>query len=68
MAKNSLRYGERNWDRPLELVLDEVNYKNALRDITAEPLTFAYSCLYRARQLWSPLPSKLTAGERKSIA
>ncbi len=51
------------YDPPLEILVDEGAYKQAWSTISARPGMFAYSCLYRACQLWSPLPSKLTADE-----
>jgi len=50
-------------DPPYEIVVDEGGYKQAWSTITARPGMFAYSCLYRVGQLWSPLPNKLTADE-----
>ncbi|MGI8980806.1 MAG: glycosyltransferase family 39 protein [Pirellulaceae bacterium] len=49
--------------RTLETSVDNICYRLARAEISAQPLMFAYSCLYRACQLWSPLPSKLTADE-----
>jgi hypothetical protein len=49
--------------RSYEEILDGLLYEAAFRDITAQPIVFAYSCLYRVAQLWSPLPHKLTADE-----
>ena len=50
-----------------ELETDAVRYERALTAIEFttqdEPLLFVYSCLYRLRQLWSPLPHRLTADE-----
>ena len=34
-----------------------------MQTIKARPAMFAYSCLYRVGQLWSPLPHKLTTDE-----
>ncbi|MFN0020503.1 MAG: glycosyltransferase family 39 protein [Pirellulaceae bacterium] len=43
--------------------LDANDYRGARREIASNPVMFAYSCLYRVAQLWSPLPHKLTADE-----
>jgi len=49
---------------PEEIVSDDFAYRLARRDINDAPkYVFAYSCLYRIAQLWSPLPHKLTADE-----
>lgn len=50
-------------DGPYEILVDEGGYKLAWKTIAARPGMFAYSCLYRLGQLWSPLPNKLTADE-----
>ncbi|HZL88487.1 MAG TPA: hypothetical protein VFB96_08965 [Pirellulaceae bacterium] len=42
---------------------DRYCYEQAWLAIKANPTDFFYSCLYRLRQLWSPLPHQLTADE-----
>lgn len=49
--------------RPPELWLDDRQYQSASEAIKQHPRFFFYSCLYRLRQLWSPLPHQLTADE-----
>ena len=61
-------YNSKNWKRPYELVIDDVLYDAAIGDLSSNPLMFAYSCLYRISQLWSPLPHKLMADESGSRA
>jgi hypothetical protein len=65
------------WQRPkrtnaayplqAEIGLDESCYEQSIGEIFRYPENFpnmfAYSCLYRISQLWSPLPHKLTADE-----
>ncbi|HUE72228.1 MAG TPA: hypothetical protein VMP01_15195 [Pirellulaceae bacterium] len=46
-----------------EILIDKAAYFEANRVIRDRPAVFAYSCLYRLRQLWSPLPHRLTADE-----
>lgn len=48
---------------PVEVASDQRRYGLAKQTIKTLPLSFAYSCLYRITQLWSPLPHKLTADE-----
>ncbi len=55
-------------DRPYEVIFDQLAYEGANRSISAHPILFAYSCLYRTAQLWSPLPHKLTAHESRKRA
>jgi hypothetical protein len=48
--------------------VDELGYSNntyqfAFETIHRRPLSFTRACLYRLRQLWSPLPHKLTKDE-----
>lgn len=46
-----------------ETFWDDWNYQRAKATIRERPVDFFLACLYRARQLWSPLPYQLTAGE-----
>jgi hypothetical protein len=46
-----------------ELVIDEVQSEQAWKEIWQDPTGFARAAAYRVRQLWSPLPYKLTADE-----
>ena len=46
-----------------EPAVDRRSYEIAWREIDRRPSSFRRSCLYRIRQLWSPLPNKLTADE-----
>jgi 4-amino-4-deoxy-L-arabinose transferase-like glycosyltransferase len=46
-----------------EQALDAMNYRIAGRIIRQHPAIFTRACLYRLRQLWSPLPHKLTTDE-----
>jgi hypothetical protein len=46
-----------------ELSQDAQCYQQASAIIHRRPASFARACLYRIRQLWSPLPNKLTADE-----
>jgi len=46
-----------------ELELDKACYEFATDAISDEFDSFVRACLYRLRQLWSPLPHKLTADE-----
>jgi Dolichyl-phosphate-mannose-protein mannosyltransferase len=56
-----------NWTpEQLELLTDDEYYSMARSAIRKERASFFYSCLYRLRQLWSPLPHKLTADESLS--
>ena len=65
--RNSLLLGLReNSDkasRPMEMIEDRFRYDLAMKAIRADPGAFALACLYRVRQLWSPLPYKLTEVE-----
>jgi hypothetical protein len=47
----------------VEISTDRRHYERAMQTIKARPVMFAYSCLYRVAQFWSPLPNKLTADE-----
>ncbi|MCI0357905.1 MAG: hypothetical protein L0211_05375, partial [Planctomycetaceae bacterium] len=46
-----------------ELRNDRFHFDLAFESIDRDPESFALACLYRIRQLWSPLPHKLTADE-----
>ncbi len=46
-----------------EISQDALAYQSAQEVIHKRPGVFAYSCLYRAAQLWSPLPQRLTNDE-----
>jgi hypothetical protein len=46
-----------------EMTREELQYRRAFDIIELHPSQFAYACLYRLRQLWSPLPHQLTADE-----
>jgi hypothetical protein len=46
-----------------DILIDKAAYFEARQVIRERPAMFAYSCLYRLRQLWSPLPHRLTADE-----
>jgi len=46
-----------------EISLDKQLYEYAYEDIRTDLSTFVRACLYRLRQLWSPLPHKLTKDE-----
>jgi hypothetical protein len=48
---------------PFEQDRDTVAYHCAHDAIRNNPRIFVWSCLYRIRQLWSPLPHKLTPDE-----
>jgi hypothetical protein len=48
---------------PAELWLDDRQYQFAWEVIKSQPSQFVSACLYRLRQLWSPLPHRLTADE-----
>lgn len=48
---------------PDEISTDDYAYLVAHQSMRSSPSVFAYSCLYRVGQLWSPLPNKLTADE-----
>jgi hypothetical protein len=48
---------------PMEVAEDQALYELAWRDIKNDYPTFYLACLYRIRQLWSPLPHRLTADE-----
>jgi 4-amino-4-deoxy-L-arabinose transferase-like glycosyltransferase len=47
----------------VELVEDRIESEAARKSIERDPTGFLLACLYRVRQLWSPLPNKLTADE-----
>jgi hypothetical protein len=49
--------------RGTELDEDSLAYERAINTIRDRPALFAAACLYRLRQLWSPLPHRLTADE-----
>ena len=46
-----------------EILIDKAAYFKAGQVIRERPAMFAHACLYRLRQLWSPLPHRLTADE-----
>jgi hypothetical protein len=46
-----------------ELLDDSFHYELAQRAIESSRSSFGLACLYRIRQLWSPMPHKLTADE-----
>jgi hypothetical protein len=46
-----------------ELAMDKLNYERAYHMIHRHPWGFSRACIYRVRQLWSPLPHRLTADE-----
>jgi len=48
---------------PWEETKDVVAYDRARAAMRENPRMFVVACLYRVRQLWSPLPHKLTADE-----
>jgi hypothetical protein len=48
-----------------ELQGSSKGYELAFNDIRAEPGMFVWACVYRIRQLWSPLPYKLSADESR---
>ncbi len=50
-------------DHQYEILIDQRAYRRAALTMRERPFMFAYSCLYRVCQLWSPLPNKLTADE-----
>ena len=50
-------------DQCTELKLDRFKAHLARESIQDDPSGFIRACLYRIRQLWSPLPHKLTADE-----
>jgi len=50
-------------DLPAEMFADRFDARIASRAIRNDPTGFAQACFYRIRQLWSPLPHKLTAEE-----
>lgn len=58
-----------NWDKvndpPREVLRSQAAYKFASDDIFSEPGMFVWACVYRIRQLWSPLPYKLSADESR---
>ncbi len=49
-----------------ELAIDRRSYEITRSVIHRRPSSFIRSCIYRIRQLWSPLPHKLTADESTS--
>jgi hypothetical protein len=49
-----------------ELVVDQTCHNEAWINISAQPFAFLAACGYRVRQLWSPLPYKLSADESTS--
>ncbi len=64
-----------NWSEPVvtlliphesydnfEILVDRHYYREAIRTIRREPDIFAYSCLLRVGQLWSPLPHRSLSG------
>lgn len=51
---------------PTELFHDRYAYEVAKLAIKENPETFVIASIYRIRQLWSPLPHKLTADESTS--
>lgn len=46
-----------------ELAADRLAYRRAWEAVTAQPTVFAYSCVYRAFQLWRPVPHQLDPAE-----
>ncbi len=51
------------WFRRNELEFDDFCYQRAKQAMRARPQAFWRACAFRACQLWSPLPHKLTADE-----
>ena len=50
-------------DNRRELVLDRIQSAKAREEMRSDPLGLILASLYRIRQLWTPLPYKLTADE-----
>lgn len=63
-------YGPKAPLRPLtsaaEFGIDEIETQQAMKEIKDDPTGFLLAATYRIRQLWSPLPYKLTADESTS--
>jgi hypothetical protein len=53
-------------DLSSEMAGDSFERQLAIKAIENDPAGFAHACAYRLRQLWSPLPNKLTADESTS--
>lgn len=53
-------------DRIAEFIVDRVETDAAWGDMFRDPAGFLLAAAYRVRQLWSPLPYKLTADESRN--
>lgn len=58
--------GPRGFERNVEIMTDRVQAHAARFSIQSDPFGFVRAAIYRVRQLWSPLPYKLTADESTS--